>query len=77
MALSVDDRLIKPMGLEMYDDLKIPAFLRREITPEYTAHIKRITARYAQRKIKNPPKRVTKRMRTGLGGAFGCKPVER
>lgn len=61
----------------MFNDLEIPAFLRREATPEYLAHIKRITTRSQQRRIKNPPKRITKRMRTGLGGAFGLRPVER
>ena len=54
----------------------IPAFLRREMTPEVQARIKRITVRHAARKIKNPPKRVTKRMRTGLGGGFGFKVKE-
>lgn len=60
----------------MYDDLEIPEFLRRQATPEYLANLKRITARYARPKIKNPPKRITARMRTGLGGAFGLKPKE-
>ena len=59
------------------DDLDIPPFLRRELTPEIAARLKRITAQYRNPKIKNPPKRVTKRMRSGLGAMFGSKIVGR
>lgn len=52
------------------DQLDIPPFLRRELTPEVAARIKRITARSIERKIKNPRKR---RRKTGLGGSFGLK----
>lgn len=58
------------------DELEIPEFLRRVETPESKARLKRITARYRARKIKNPPKRITKAMRTGLGGMFGAKIVK-
>lgn len=55
----------------MTDDLEIPPFLRREMTPEIAARLKRLTARYREPKIKNPPKRISKKHRTGLGPMFG------
>lgn len=60
----------------MYDDLEIPAFLRRELTPEIAARLKRITHQHRNPKIKNPPKR-KRRKASGLGGAFGVKVVAR
>ncbi len=45
----------------MDDGLEIPPFLRRELTPEVAARIKRITARAAERKIKNPRRRAEHR----------------
>lgn len=61
----------------MHDDaFEIPPFLRLELTDDVKARIKRITSRSRDRKIKNPPKRITKRMRTGLGGFFGSKVVK-
>jgi hypothetical protein len=49
----------------------IPDFLRRVQTPEQAERLKRITTRYRERKIKNPPR--TRRRKSGLGAAFGVK----
>ena len=51
-------------------DLTIPEFLRRVDTPEAKARRARITAKDAARRIKNPPKRVSKKA-MGLGPVFG------
>ena len=54
-------------------DLDIPDFLKRPpTTDEQRAKLRRLTAKYTERKIKNPPKRCRKHG-TGLGGTFGQK----
>lgn len=55
-----------------YDELTIPDFLVRTNTPEQAARLKRITAAYRERKIKNPP-RTKRRKAKGLGAAFGTR----
>jgi hypothetical protein len=58
------------------DGLDIPAFLRRENTPQAQAKCRRIVARAAARKIKNPPRRASRAAKM-LGPIFGSAIKER
>ena len=53
-------------------DLSIPAFLRRDNTPELKARVKRIVARAKNPVIKDPPKRARRAAKL-LGPGFGNK----
>lgn len=56
------------------DGLDVPTFLCRELTPEIEARLKRLTSRHQQRRIKNPPKKITRAMRERLPGMiFGAR----
>lgn len=57
-------------------DLTIPDFLRRERTPESDRACARHRSQMRNRKIKNPPKRASKKAKM-FGLAFGQKVVTR
>lgn len=56
----------------MTDDLDIPDFLRRADTPEQRARIARLTVSINRPRIKNPPKKASRRSKL-LGPAFGTR----